>query len=64
MHDALYLPQEQSLLRGPVRSVYSMTEKAVTAESGVCRVFDRAPVAESKRKVPICKNELILDIFF
>lgn len=49
MHDVLYLPREQSLLHGPVRSVYSMTERAVTAESGVCRVFDRAPVAESKK---------------
>lgn len=27
-----------------------MTERAVTAESGVCRVADRAPVAGNKRK--------------
>lgn len=46
----IYLPLEQSLLHGPVQSVCSRTEKAATTESGVCRVFDRAPVAESNRK--------------
>lgn len=40
------LPQEQSLLHGPVQSAYSKTERAEAAESVVCRVFDRVPVAK------------------
>lgn len=43
-------------MHGPVQSAYSRTEKAATAESGVCRVFDRAPVAGSNRKVVIGKR--------
>lgn len=45
----MYLPREWSLLHGPVQSAYSRTERAAAAESGVCRVFDRAPVAERQK---------------
>lgn len=45
------LPPEQSLLHRPVQSVYSRIEKAEAAESGACRVFDRAPVAEKEKHV-------------
>lgn len=40
------LPQEWSLLHGPVQSAYSKTERAEAAENVVCRVFDRVPVAK------------------
>ena len=46
----LDLPVEWSLSCGPVQSAYSRTEKAATTESGVCRVFDKAPVARGKSK--------------
>lgn len=45
----MYLPQQQSLLCGPVQPAYSKTEKVEEAESGVCRVFDRVPVAAQKK---------------
>lgn len=40
-----HLPQEWSLLCGPVQSVYSRTERAEAAESVACTVFDTVPVA-------------------
>lgn len=42
------LPLESSLLHGPAQSAYNKTEKAASTESGVCRVFGRAPVAGRK----------------
>ena len=54
----MHLPQELSLFHGTVLSVYSKTEKAAAAESGVCRVFDRAPAAASQREVVVGKSRL------
>lgn len=52
----VYLLGVSNLLRGPAQSAYSRTERAVTAESGVCTVFDRAPVAEKEEQFIIHKN--------
>lgn len=41
----VHVPQGPSLRCEPDQSAYSKTETAAVVESGVCRVFDKAPVA-------------------
>lgn len=50
----IYVPQGPSLWCEPDQSAYSKTEIAAVVESGVCRVFDKAPVAVNKTNKYIC----------
>lgn len=54
----MYLPQERSLLCGPVQSVCSKTERAEAAESVACRVFDTVPVAKGEKKLVLGKKTM------